>query len=134
NSTMDTIVVFNHTSNGQTFEAQLDFAATTLDFDPELWTLARLNQAVLSVNENSAVDVLVYPNPATEMVNVKLPQVYEILSVSLVDYAGKTVWEQQDLTTDYVSIGVDQLASGLYIVQIQLKDFNTMIKQKVAVK
>lgn len=134
NNNKDTIVVFNHTTNGQTFEAQLDFTATALDFDPELWTLARLNQAVLSVNENSALEVVVFPNPAIDKVYVKFQQAHEIQSVSLVDYAGKIVWRQHDVTTDNLSIAVDQLAAGMYIIQIQLKDFHTIIKQKVTVK
>ncbi len=134
NATQDTIVVFDNTVNGEDFTAQLNFAATNLDFDPELWTLGRLNSTVLSFNENSVIAVSVFPNPSSDIVNVQLPQVLEIQTIDLLDNTGRKIWNQNNLETDFVSIPVAGLAAGLYVVQVKFKNYDYVIKQKVAVK
>lgn len=43
NNNRDTIIVFNHTKNGQTFLVNPGFKADTAIFDPKLWILSRAN-------------------------------------------------------------------------------------------
>lgn len=134
NGTQDTILVLNNTSNGQYFNMPIDFAASQLTFDPELWTLGKLNSAVLTLNENSTIAVNVYPNPSSDVVFVQFPQIVQIEKVELIDNAGRKVWSNSQQETNLIAIPVEGLASGLYIVQIKVQGNHQIIKQKVAIR
>ncbi|WP_312769638.1 T9SS type A sorting domain-containing protein [Epilithonimonas sp.] len=69
--------------------------------------------AVSDVTKKSSVSV--YPNPATNVVNIKSDKKVE--SVSIYDVAGKIV-----KTTAETSINVENLAKGSYIVNIKYVD------------
>ena len=42
----DTTIVFNHTFSGQVFNCTLDFAVSTVAFDPDLWILSKNNTVI----------------------------------------------------------------------------------------
>lgn len=69
--------------------------------------------AVSDVTKKSSVSV--YPNPATDVVNIKSDKKVE--NVSIYDVAGKIV-----KTTTETSINVENLAKGSYIVSIKYVD------------
>ena len=57
----------------------------------------------------------VYPNPANDFISIKNDQNLPIEFISIIDLTGKKVFEQKENTS---SINVQQLESGLYIIQI----------------
>ena len=69
--------------------------------------------AVSDVAKKSSVSV--YPNPATEVVNIKSDK--KVAEVSIYDAAGKIV-----KTTAETSINVENLAKGAYIVSVKYVD------------
>lgn len=52
------------------------------------WTMT--DEPILDINENTLSQVSVYPNPATTVLNVKLPSNVEVTSSSLTDMLGRT--------------------------------------------
>ena len=57
----------------------------------------------------------VYPNPANDFISIKNDMNLSIDNISIIDLTGKKVFEQKEVTS---SINVQQLESGLYIIQI----------------
>ncbi|MCH8535793.1 MAG: T9SS type A sorting domain-containing protein [Flavobacteriaceae bacterium] len=66
-------------------------------------------------------DVSIYPNPFTNQLNIQLPAFVGNAKVSLVDINGKVLF-QQDMNEIGQITGLDQLAKGLYFVQILSED------------
>lgn len=58
-----------------------------------------------------------FPNPATEYVNIRIPDYLMDSEVRFLDITGKVVFSQQ-LTTSTVSVDLNQFRAGLYSVQI----------------
>jgi PKD repeat protein len=69
-----------------------------------------------------SLDFLIYPNPATDMIRLKLEKsldANEKLTIDIVDYTGKTVFikamKQHD---NHLSIPVSSIPPGLYMVRV----------------
>ena len=63
-------IVLNHTSNGQNFQEQADFAVTSVEFDPDLWLISKDNsvtKVAVGTHNLSAIgfSLKIEPNPAT---------------------------------------------------------------------
>jgi hypothetical protein len=69
---------------------------------------------VAGVGENIADVVSVYPNPTTDVFNVKLPSNVEVTSSSLVDILGKTT----GVVYNNGIMDVSSLASGVYFLNL----------------
>jgi aminopeptidase N len=69
----DTMIVFNHTSSGQVFYANLNFTPDSILFDPNLEIIS-LHNRVIEENAylRSLQSLVIYPNPATDVVNVEV--------------------------------------------------------------
>lgn len=71
------------------------------------------------------VGVSVYPNPTTSVLNIDCPNSLTISKIKIMDVTGKTVLVQ---VGDVKQINVDNLISGLYIVNLYSENGNTTIK------
>lgn len=92
----------------------------------------RLGDAAVSSNEViSSSDVNVFPNPATDVLNVEV-NLNEVANVELVDLTGKVVATQTVSNQGTATFNTANLSSGLYIVSIQTA--NGVVTQKVLVK
>ncbi|MGB2087057.1 MAG: T9SS type A sorting domain-containing protein [Psychroflexus salarius] len=84
-----------------------------------------------TTNFNDA-DVIVYPNPVTELINIDIPQIAgQKLTLELVDMAGRLIYKET-LTAQTNTIStkaVQNLKTGVYNVNIQFnnKNFNKKI-------
>ncbi len=74
-------------------------------------------------------DILLYPNPASTIVNISNPLSSIISSTSIIDITGKHLFT---LAGNISSIDVKDLISGLYIIQMQLQD-GTTVSNKINV-
>lgn len=86
---------------------------------------------VNSVSEVAAVQFSVYPNPASDVVNVNLASA-SAATVELADLAGKVVSTQVVNGTNSVAVNTSGLPAGLYVVTV--KTANGSSSQKVTVK
>lgn len=77
---------------------------------------------VLDVEENNIlVDTRVYPNPASEEINVVLPNNVEEASISIVDALGREAFEGKVSALNH-KIDVSSLNEGMYFVKITSGD------------
>ncbi|MEE9407585.1 MAG: ELWxxDGT repeat protein [Polaribacter sp.] len=94
----------------------------------ELW---KLEQSALSVeNEkiNSLINVNVYPNPSSDIINLKMDN-QQIKSVKVFNLMGKQVLNISNKKLEINKINVSQLSSGMYFLMLETEK-NT-IKKKI---
>lgn len=78
------------------------------------------NKEVLSNEESQAsLDFQVYPNPATDIVQINVSGNEEAYSIDLFDYSGKLVLSRTNVTKKSLQLDVSELNCGLYLVQIE---------------
>jgi len=87
-----------------------------------------------SVSSNEVIsssNVNVFPNPATDVLNVEV-NLDEVATIELVDLTGKVVATQTLSNQGTATFNTANLSSGLYIVSIQTA--NGVVTEKVLVK
>ncbi len=88
----------------------------------EMLTINVLISVTVGINENGEKEfVVVYPNPATDMLNINSNG--EVTNVRLINTVGQVVFDQ--VTNQ---INVSELESGVYFIQIDTKNGSTTQK------
>lgn len=93
---------------------------------PAVTAPSTFNLATLSVEEDNILSGLsLYPNPASDIVKIQLPQTINEITIEVFDNAGKQIAMQ--LSPDN-TIDVSNIASGLYLITISSEDIKTTKK------
>jgi hypothetical protein len=66
-------------------------------------------------------EAILYPNPASEIINIEFSQVYQTATIQLLDIGGKMVLEKQ-LNSNYQNLNISALPAGTYVYGIFNKD------------
>lgn len=74
----------------------------------------------VGVPETGTQAIKVYPNPASDLVNVKSD--YTIKNIEVLSYLGQIVYTENNLNTKLVQFNVSSLNSGVYFVKINTTD------------
>jgi len=81
---------------------------------------------------NSTYDVQIYPNPAKDILTFNIENLTGISEISIYNMTGKEVL-QSNLESGKSTINIDQLPSGLYVVQLVNKNDPTIFSQKIQI-
>ena len=116
NATTDTLIIFNPSASGQTYSFELPFLADTLILDPNFDILSRNNTVTRLVSGNFIC--LVYPNPASGIVNVQLQSSQSgKADIKIYDLQGRAVWSGANALeagANFFSINISSLSAGRY--------------------
>lgn len=93
------------------------------EFNSFGWTLTE--GAVVSVGDNLAEQVSVFPNPTTDILNIAVPTSVEVNRVSMFDVLGKNV----NVSYSNGVINTSSLSKGVYILNIETTSGN--LTQKI---
>lgn len=123
----DTIVVMDNTVNEETFTFDVDFKVDQLVLDPDKWLCAKQSQINYlkidsPINSNSFA---VFPNPATDRLNIFLNGKAYINDIYLIDLSGAKAFRfTQNLRTDILELNLNTngLNSGLYLIKLITED------------
>jgi|GEM_PF-1105960 len=74
----------------------------------------------IGVPETETQAIKVYPNPATDVVNVKSD--FTIKSIEILSFIGQTVYAESNLDTKLAQINVSGLGAGVYFVKMNTSD------------
>lgn len=119
---MDIVVV---RQGNEAYTSQLALSA----FDNELWELLMdVFCNTTALRENEIIDLEVYPNPASGLVNISSSA--ELKSVELISLQGKMVKLQK---SDLDKINIQDVASGVYFLQFETKNGQSF-QRKLVVK
>ncbi|MCR5863232.1 T9SS type A sorting domain-containing protein [Flavobacterium sp. J372] len=72
----------------------------------------------LGTNKNSISGLYIWPNPAKEIINVQLPEDIQNGTISLFDYTGRQVYQQNVQNGNINSISTGTFASGVYLLKV----------------
>ncbi len=108
--TQDAYVAFKYYSNGSPTRFTVDSFVITGD-------------AVVGVNDNLFTSLVIYPNPVTDILNIKSNG--EIQEIAIYNNLGQLILS----TTDQNKIDISNLNGGVYFCKVSSKDGNTIIKK-----
>ncbi|MDX1685867.1 MAG: choice-of-anchor V domain-containing protein [Saprospiraceae bacterium] len=83
-----------------------------------------------SKDEISQIDIKLWPNPASDILNIEIPEADKI-SVELMDLRGTTIFQINEIVGKQVSIPVRELSliEGLYIVRARNAEGGTTVRR-----
>jgi hypothetical protein len=95
-------------------------ASIYFDFNPAIVTNTFLTKFVTTLGTNApdSVAFALYPNPAHNQVAVRLGNASSTIeNIKIMDYMGKVIWQQAG-TAATETVDVQQLAKGIYLIEI----------------
>lgn len=72
--------------------------------------------------------VKVYPNPANNLLNIELDEMYEVINVRIMNILGKEVQQKQFKREQLLRLDISELPSGPYFIQLQTPEGNASIR------
>ncbi|MGZ3862761.1 MAG: M1 family aminopeptidase [Bacteroidia bacterium] len=125
----DTVLVFDHTSSGQTFFVDLNFKIDSIAFDPDLNLISAGNKIVREdVYLRSLQSLVIYPNPVSEQLNIEVNSLVNYpQKVELCNMLGQKVMEILPHENKF-SINVVDFMEGAYILKVISGEKATMHK------
>jgi len=97
-------------------------------FEPS-YTNGSVTGAPVGVANNERQYIKVYPNPASEYVELKSD--YTIQNIEVMSYLGQVVYSTQDVETKTVRINVSGFQSGIYFVKVKTNQGSKVVKATV---
>lgn len=94
--------------------------------------LIPLPSAPLSTNQFNASQIAVFPNPASNLLNIRLPEGSSEASATVIDQNGRILLQVNDLTNGNIS--VENLADGLYLLDVKVDNSSYVKKIMVSKK
>lgn len=123
-NTHDTLIIFDNTTNYQSFDIQLNFVPDQITFDPENELIAVLDTCIVNLSDErcEAQNFVVYPNPSGEFVIIDATQ-QMIKKIQVYDLSGKIVSEIiPDCASNQIQYNLSGLEKGTYFIKISTKD------------
>ncbi|MCW3103201.1 MAG: hypothetical protein JWO09_1641 [Bacteroidetes bacterium] len=108
-------------------------AAIYFDYNAPVFTNQTLNtiQLLAGIEEQSiAADLLIYPNPANDVLNVNLASVNAV-SVAIYDLQGRMISRERTGNAGVQKLDISNLVKGLYFVVIENAEGQKMTKKFV---
>lgn len=119
----DTTIVFNHTFSGEVFAFDWHHGIDSVKIDPDLWLISANNTISVGIRENieqSGIPIL-YPNPAKNTVQIKMPSNNPLETYTILATDGRTIFEAYAGTQTETSIDISPLSNGIYIIALNGK-------------
>jgi aminopeptidase N len=113
-----------HTANGQSFSAKVNFPVTKVIFDPDLWLISKNNQVSNGATATDeirqlAAQVQVFPNPAQSELNVDFSNLAaKVYQMDILDTKGSLV-KRFTITDSLEKMDISNISVGIYILKIQ---------------
>jgi hypothetical protein len=85
-----------------------------------------ITMSITSINEANNSKVQVFPNPATDVINVVSD--LNVKSITLVNYVGQMVYNQ-NVNSNNIQINVSNYVTGMYFVTIETIEGNVITKR-----
>ncbi|WP_160318802.1 M14 family zinc carboxypeptidase [Lacinutrix algicola] len=96
--------------------------------------LVNIAIGTLHVEEKSIEEVLIYPNPFDNALNLKLPTAFHNIEIQLFDIRGRTVYSEKTSNNNETTLNISNLgnlASGTYLLKLIDLDSNKSIIRKL---
>tara|TARA_R110001632_G_scaffold43376_6_gene110143 strand:+ start:152300 stop:153046 length:747 start_codon:yes stop_codon:yes gene_type:complete len=71
----------------------------------------------LGISENKLLSFKMFPNPASDLVNIQLPSGSDKAEVSIFDYTGRLM-KSKTITSNDSKLDVNNLSNGMYLIRV----------------
>ncbi|MDA3912310.1 MAG: T9SS type A sorting domain-containing protein [Bacteroidales bacterium] len=103
------------------FSGMITYRVEGVDGSSEDWIVSvELDESAVDLIET--IGISVFPNPATEYVKIQIPEHISLAEISVIDMNSKTLMKFESIDSDNLLIPLNQLPTGLYVVQFRLHD------------
>ena len=115
----DTIVKFEQTDNVNIFSVYTGKYVTSIDVDPEAWTMEKIDGISVTVEETELpVYFTIGPNPVKDVLNIYfLNNRNDLREIKIMDLSGKMLYQEESANSS-VHVYTNELANGVYLVQV----------------
>ena len=79
--------------------------------------ICRVQASMLDVTDNPLLNIKVYPNPTSGLINIVLPSLMEKTFIRVYDLQGRMVYSQETNQVEN-AIGLEGIQDGVYLIQI----------------
>lgn len=114
----DTTIVLNNIVNGEQFTVFPGFWVDSIQFDPEMWIVAQAPSITIGIEEENVLKANIYPNPASDILNVQFDTEIKNISINIFDLSGRIVFSSLLPDGKQFILPVSTIASGTYILEI----------------
>jgi len=104
--------------SGEIIEADFTFETEYEAYSEKVYPAEDGKYSIANVIKGSNIsinDILIYPNPATDVINISSAN--EIQNVSIFNYVGQTIYNGSD-----IKINTSNFEAGLYLIRIETKE------------
>jgi len=77
----------------------------------------------------STPEILIFPNPATEIINIQFDKEYPQGAITLYDIYGRLVQKQEINNAKQTALNISRLTAGMYLLSIELADERMVISK-----
>lgn len=122
----DTVIIFNHEFNNQTYHVDPGFKIDSIKIDPNMWLISAHNQILLDTAEPNQTPVVnLFPNPAGDHIRVSVNK--RDTDLEIYDIKGSKVLEKPQFN-QFEWLDISGLRQGVYIVKLKGESFNYEIR------
>ncbi|MBN4052419.1 T9SS type A sorting domain-containing protein [Sphingobacteriaceae bacterium AH-315-L07] len=101
--------------------------AMVINNEGDTVALSYVNDTVRIV-EDIYLQIKVYPNPSTGVVNFELPDSQEPYYVSIINHLGNTMYVEDDFASGFTTVNFSEFRRGVYLVNVQNVDQSQRMK------
>lgn len=102
------------------------------NFEQDFSLIISSSNQALSISNNTKSDDLVWPNPVNDILNVSLDNFKNFVSVKIINTNGILVYNDIHNYSSYLSINVQNLPRGVYILKIN--DSSNSLQKRIILK
>ena len=116
----DTLLVFDHTFSGQTFQKNPSFIIDSVQFDPGAWIISARNTVKPLYGKDKQLEI--YPNPCRNKLTIWQNQ-GRLKQVEAIAADGRIVrLTPVSISEYYTRLDVSHLRTGMYLLRMHLSD------------
>ncbi|NQU88642.1 MAG: T9SS type A sorting domain-containing protein [Mariniphaga sp.] len=104
-----------HNLNGQEFIFDPGFKVEEIKVDPEIWLISKTGQILSIPWVYNSDEIMIYPNPAKNYLNIFAPNKQEIKEINIFDSSGGKI---QSFRENQNRISIENLSNGLYMIKV----------------
>jgi aminopeptidase N len=126
----DTILIFRHTINGESFNMTLPFIIDSIVFDPEIWLVTKDPQIIQTVPENPVLEkLMIYPIPAENIIYIQVPEKMNVQNIKVYNISGKEQMISFKQEKNLYIVDLNSVKRGAYFVEIIIPE--GIIRKKI---
>lgn len=95
---------------------------------PYTYNLEITYTSLLAVEDHRLNESVIYPNPVSDVMQVKFPVFLDQATIKVIDIAGKQVYEKQNISGLQTNLDLTKVAKGVYFIKVLSNNETAVLK------